>query len=1489
MALSKSNQKYLDMITGKSPASAATGSNVGNSSNKYLSAIGGNFSLTPTKKSRKKRFDYNWQDFRRTPEGQNFLSSILKPATDFEIDAEAHRIDPFQLRRDADPLRAPLPPTSDVPIPAKTVEAIRAIPGGLELLDAENGYIPARRSSENLQSVLSAAALTAKDSPAYKNRHPINPVQRKMQDIALHQTESVAADNKTSAEKWNTWGAKSIGKFSMPGALSWGVVKQQRDTESGKTLAELLKYIAPPEGSLQPTSAEDNPRSPFNDTEELDRIKTIVFNIANGMRAGTASTLDAAGNLVAAKAKRDADIFAGKPYGGQAEAMDKSAVENAKIASTLEPFYNSDQGLTKYGWERDPNTMNFGRGMWGLAQDVAIDPTTPIGLGSTGAAKGAVREYAESAFKSSIANQARNALRVAARSGLDDAAGRALTKGATQRQIGQAMGEIIQAGDQPTLDAVRGVLGAKKSTVLDVVAGIRGVDNARFVKEVSNQAKFYGRSADDILAKDASRVGFDNLDKIDQKIIDNGIRRSHEGFGAIEYGGMQLPGSPALGRALSTVNQFDVVNKLKGGKATGSLADLAGNLNPFIAMGKVGDNNSLRDMVAEAGNGRLSEPMVRQAMAVKAAAERRAPEMAAHSRQAVEAGVRGQETLLGVPTALSRPASKTGSAKYDIADGLPGMAMGKKEFEKSAAIAGKYYSKAMPDMTEYNFTMGEIAASPERASRMAQILGYATPEEVVEKLPVPARNLELAASEAMKDKAAKGLDESVILRMMQDQEIMADTSEKSARERLLGLEPIEGYQPGRAPQRGRVKQSQKMMADVYGGSPNDYQNPIRGSADAARMKLDASRGDIRGQIDSGEGVFQKPKDFENINERGMASRLTETNPYRAFEQVQVEQDLLSSQEELLHTLASSFGKSISPEVSAKVDKDLVVSLQDGTRFLMPDGKTAQTVKDLVSSSGKVGDSGAITEGLSKVGQVINPLMTILRPAFTKINTLGNVALTAREGYARELPSAFSDLMHLAVAGGDVSKIKNSSVRELMEVAEKVGAVNPMSASPNMILDPAHPSALLRGGAKNPLNYVAKPNQIANGFSENLFRLSVFKEELARNGGLPEAARQRVDDILFNYDINALPPVLQHARKAMPFLNFAYRNVPATAQYFAKHPQRLATLNRIRTNFGSEENQDQAERLREQPPYLRDQTMFQSNKVKDVAGNDMGAAMTNVRLPDSEILRLLDTLEKVATGNDTEKAAAAGEYIRELVGPQYSMLSSLVSGYDDKGNAIASDEGYGFNLLKSMAEQTPMVGPAITAYTKQGKEPIRGGDESALRRFATNQLGMFPSTDYNPAAWERTSAIIGNEELKSKKSALEKPNAIAKLLGAQPLDIPQDSKERIDAGREIYRQRDVVDTKNKEASIYNEDVERVESSIQSYRKWRKGKADGVAAKYNHKPYAAPNRYELTNKQWDMLRTKDPEAYSFWKSRWKGKTGASKEQRMMDTLNLLTGGG
>lgn len=1354
---------------------------------KYDSAL--SFYSGSDKKKKKKKdpiapseyFELNGTDWKRTPQGKAFLDS-LKPDNDkkFVMPTDDSVIDPYRRLRELNALYAPLPPYTGADYPEATKKAILGMENGDELL-ADQSYKAARSS--------------------------IGEQKRQLKEVGK--------DDSTSAEDLGFMNY-TLGYASAPGAAWMGAAKATRENNRGaKEVSDFLSKSAKKGGRL---------------------AKFIDVNADNAL-SGLVGAMDKWGEIQNRVLLGDSD---------ENEKLNSEVKKNVDKAVRLQDTYGGSEELARVGWERDGS---IARGFAGLATDAIQDPTNILGLGKAPATKMAAREFAENATRESVEAVTREALKESAKEGVEGLAKQALEKGVDKAVSKSIRRQVAKRGAKESAEAIAKAASAKPLTVAENAAKVTGVDADRFTNEVMRLAKSYGRDGERLLNANSSKLGKAGLDTVDQKIIDIALRRSHEGFGAAYLdvpfvGQAQLPGSRAVGTAVSRILEADPVNPLmkwrgKGDDFTGSIADIGraiGQRNPF---GKI-----------QSQGGRLSRPFLQQEMAASAAAKRTATEMASHEAN----------------KAIKEAKGKTGS----------------RQFERAAGIAQKYLADAQ-----------DIQAD----GMLGKLLGGGN-----------GVNIDRAVAAALADPAAEGVDPALIRRIMEDQVDMAGRSAQRARENLVPSGLIENYQPSRLPADGRERVAQRVMGKLYGDAPNPdvtplarlvntaidetgalvtgnrgFNPPARGDGYEAAQKA-LSQQNIRGLIDNPDAPFQQSKLYRNPAERGAAGVLTETNPYRAFEQVQAEQDILAAQEDLLYTLASAYGKRMTPEAGEKMlrgsGSDLVVKTMDGSYFRMPDGDTAQRVKNLVDTGNIRGRSDSkLGRGAEAVGRALNPLMTTLRPAFTGINELGNLALMGRQGYGRAIPESFMLQMRLIQAGGDIDKIPDAATRSILRQAQENGVINALDLNPSTVFDPSHNSIV----DKTPV--VGKYNQFMkriNALAENNSRLAVFLEEMAKNGSNPAAARQRVDDILFNYDVSALSPIEQEVRKFAPFYTFSRRNFPATAEYYAKHPTRLANLQRIRQNFGSEENENQAELLRSQPPYLRDQIMFKADDYTiPTQDKGLGESMVNVRLPDADALRAMSIGERLATGNTDEKVAAALEVPRELIGPQYTMLNSLLSGYSERGEKVASgDGGSGYDTINALLSQIPMVGPALAAADKQDKEATRGGDKAAPLRFLVNQALPFPTVDYNPASWERSNTIIGNEELKEREQNLENPNILQRLLGIEPIELPEESKERIAADSRIKELKEDVKASNKEATAQGRLVEKGQSMSRQYRRWQAG--------YQDRPFARSDFVQPSNEEWEYLQEIDPEAYAYWQNEWKKKKGITAEEKRYQDYWLKTFG-
>jgi hypothetical protein len=272
---------------------------------------------------------------------------------------------------------------------------------------------------------------------------------------------------------------------------------------------------------------------------------------------------------------------------------------------------------------------------------------------------------------------------------------------------------------------------------------------------------------------------------------------------------------------------------------------------------------------------------------------------------------------------------------------------------------------------------------------------------------------------------------------------------------------------------------------------------------------------------------------------------------------------------------------------------------------------------------------------------------------------------------------------------------------------------------------------------------------------------------------------------------------------------------------------------------------------------------------------------------------------VLTGRDP---AALLNIPRDLLAPQYSVLNSLLAGYNDRSEQIATG---GSSSLSAMANeavaQAPVIGSLLNAIAKQGKEPLKGGDPQSLSRFVKNQGWipsnnmMFPSTNYNPANWERSNAIISNEELKSYETSLKKPNVLEQVLGnlgrgvgldttmGKPVPVPLHSQEQLAAHSYVKDLQGTNEADNKNGRIQYDIDEKVKRFIYNYDRAEKS---GDKTKYS--------RYDkrttpLTPQQWELMSQLDPEAYQFYYyTKGYGKKNSKPQKDSAPTLEELIQG-
>jgi hypothetical protein len=401
-------------------------------------------------------------------------------------------------------------------------------------------------------------------------------------------------------------------------------------------------------------------------------------------------------------------------------------------------------------------------------------------------------------------------------------------------------------------------------------------------------------------------------------------------------------------------------------------------------------------------------------------------------------------------------------------------------------------------------------------------------------------------------------------------------------------------------------------------------------------------------------------------------------------------------------------------------------------------------------------------------------------------------------------------------------------------------------------------------------------------SENIGRMSVWLDEMDKSlVDRPLAAKQRANDILFDCDRNSLPESVQKFAQVAPFFNFMYRNIPAQAEYFGKRPFLFDNLTLgVRQNLGSSKNEDQRDMLLSQPDYMREQLGFHQGDATDLMGNSLGQSMSRVRFPEEDALRAVDIGDEIIHGNPAEKLAAAAKIPLELIGPQFGQLASLVA---NAGNR-SSDP---IDMANDLFSRIPII-PQITRGMDDRAAGTFKNDDDRLPRTLANLVNMSPTTDYNPASWLNQNVNASKNELQKLIGRTENPSRLDQMMLGVPeggIPIPDRSLGDKMADSRIADLTRENDAANRKITEGNESLDKVENKIHSYRKWQKGLADGEKAQKNPKPRVDDGRdTPFTQEEWEYMRVRDPEAYEFWKNRWKGKTGSTAFDRLINRTQL-----
>lgn len=740
------------------------------------------------------------------------------------------------------------------------------------------------------------------------------------------------------------------------------------------------------------------------------------------------------------------------------------------------------------------------------------------------------------------------------------------------------------------------------------------------------------------------------------------------------------------------------------------------------------------------------------------------------------------------------------------------------------------------------------------------------------------------------------------MKVMEHQDNLAEEQAKFARENNIPLNLVDNYQPAPLPSTGRRRKvNQRTLNDINFGTKavedlpkNDWFEQLRfggkrrfGLPSKKVMREQANRrytGDMLSSLtedaanynrvvnDPGrlEVGVQKKKSYPTPMSRARDGKLVEMNPYEAYASSEMMLKQLKAQNDQLLDLMGSRGTPISEEQAQKylsggIYGDRVFTDMNGNRFLVKDHDQAKTIRELIQTNDvrtQATPTGLLSGANRTLSSWVNPLMTTANPAFMFTNQLGNIILGARNGVGREMPEALRLVTEAWKAGGDTSKIADDATREMVELAEREGVLNALSLDPSTMWDYNVQSPLYNAPI---LGTIPRTVQRLNAAGEGTFRTAAFLEEMARNGGNASAARMYVDDVFFNYDKNALSAMEQGALGVMPFYNFTRRNLPATAEYYGKHPSRLDIWGKMQRNLGQEEDRDVSFRQENTPEYLHDQFTVRTDtpapepmmlpgiegfpyldqewtpKMMDYSGV-YNNAIANVRAPEVDALRIANIIEELSRGETKE----ASDFVGDLLGPAPQTLGQWVADADvpdTYGGGTARE-----NILGAIASQTPRTSTFFNAAAKAGKSEVKGGDPDANKRAFLNWLGPVPFYNYNPGAERRRGANIRESEL----------NELVRQLSNQGIEVPEKSKARTTADEFLKSDKERYEEESKAPK--NEAKEREYYMVAQYERWKRGKT-------NYKPRVDKRAQPPTEEGWAWMKDNYPDAYKYYREYYK----------------------
>lgn len=625
---------------------------------------------------------------------------------------------------------------------------------------------------------------------------------------------------------------------------------------------------------------------------------------------------------------------------------------------------------------------------------------------------------------------------------------------------------------------------------------------------------------------------------------------------------------------------------------------------------------------------------------------------------------------------------------------------------------------------------------------------------------------------------------------------------------------------------------------------------------------------------SPEGFFEFKKMFKNPRERRIYGYAVETDPRIALEQRRISSDVVAARDNLVRTYGALYGERVHPvrdksgkivsymyENGHKVKGNIIKTSDENLAWKIPDDAIGNIIMRDIKDFGYGMEKSALMRAVRNFQSFFIPFMTTFNPSFMLVNTFGNIELAFREGHTtpRFAADAIGIVSKVAANGGDTSVLKgtkyviNGKQHDLKDIVDRFmesGVITPVEFTPAISFDVRH------GQAFDHVPLIGAYSRLMrrlNGISENSFRLAVAFDAMKRGLTDPDGIKQYVDDVLFNYDMNALSKTEQELRALFPFLIFKKRNIERTLKYFMEHPGRIKNPFIISTGL-SDRNEDGSRKtfaqLKEEVPkwMTRRFTIGMSEpgfnfSVPPVLVKDDEPSLFAVRSPGGEeIVDLAASAQDILRG---ASLASRGDYMRaaksaasafiepakELAGPVIDMLSS---------NELRD---FTFPMLSQILRASKERDVRNRRAAEFGEEEMAAmgyGSEDPLTRYLKNRLRAVGVYEYNPGIQARKSLARSTAGFNDE---MERIREMART------EWPSGSPFR-DAYRELVKQekREYESEKARKEEMVEDlvSVLRVKRAIEIYDAWKRGK---VLPGYKSK-YITPPR--LTERELRILR-------------------------------------